>query len=182
MVLRRSAKLQGFPASAFASSVACSSARAGLNFITASSARMATLAGADTASARQAWAFSKRPTGAAPHEHSGSMAGCFNTPPYLRIQICKTQSHDTTDVLRGFCSRNARGFSLGGELGIAARAAWATRKEDAMQCPDCKRYRHDGPCEPVYDEPEDLEMLQIDAEQAAKRYLDALKRAEHEPR
>jgi len=43
-----------------------------------------------------------------------------------------------------------------------------------MQCPDCKQYRHDGPCEPVYDEPSLLEMLAIDAERARERYLEAL--------
>lgn len=44
-----------------------------------------------------------------------------------------------------------------------------------MQCPDCKRLRHVGECEPVYeDEPDALEMLAIDAEQARDRYLAAL--------
>lgn len=39
-----------------------------------------------------------------------------------------------------------------------------------MQCPDCKRLRHNGPCEPVYDEPDELELLAIDAAQAQERY------------
>ena len=43
-----------------------------------------------------------------------------------------------------------------------------------MQCVDCRRLRHDGECEPVYeDEPDTLEMLRIDAIQAVARYWDA---------
>ncbi len=45
-----------------------------------------------------------------------------------------------------------------------------------MQCPMCKGYRHDGPCEPVYDDEQDLEWLALDAAQANDRYLKALER------
>lgn len=52
-----------------------------------------------------------------------------------------------------------------------------------MQCPDCKRLRHAGECEPVYeDEPDMLEMLAIDAEQARDRYLMALAKRQAEER
>lgn len=46
-----------------------------------------------------------------------------------------------------------------------------------MQCPDCGGYRHPGPCTKSYwpePEPDDLEMLAIDAERARERYLEAL--------
>ena len=53
-----------------------------------------------------------------------------------------------------------------------------------MQCPDCKQYRHDGPCEPVYeDEPDTLEVLAIDALAAVRRYREERnkrKEAQHE--
>lgn len=45
-----------------------------------------------------------------------------------------------------------------------------------MQCPDCKRLRHFGECEPVYDEPDDLELLYIDAEAAIERYYNAMRK------
>jgi hypothetical protein len=40
-----------------------------------------------------------------------------------------------------------------------------------MMCPNCRKLRHDGHCDPVYeDEPDDLEMLRTDAEMAVHRY------------
>lgn len=49
-----------------------------------------------------------------------------------------------------------------------------------MQCPDCKRLRHNGPCDPVYEEPDELELLAIDAAQSRERYLRALEEKQHE--
>lgn len=50
-----------------------------------------------------------------------------------------------------------------------------------MICPDCNRLRHEGSCDPVYeDEPSDLEMLAIDAERARERYLSALEKHKKE--
>ena len=46
-----------------------------------------------------------------------------------------------------------------------------------MQCPICKGYRHEGPCEPDYDKDLELEMLEIAAAQARERYLAALEKA-----
>ena len=46
-----------------------------------------------------------------------------------------------------------------------------------MQCYICKKYRHDGPCEPDYDKDLELEMLEIAAEQAQARYQAALEKA-----
>lgn len=48
---------------------------------------------------------------------------------------------------------------------------------EMMQCQDCKRLRHHGPCDPVFDEPEEMELLAIDAQQAQARYLVALNNA-----
>jgi hypothetical protein len=57
-----------------------------------------------------------------------------------------------------------------------------------MQCPDCKQYRHDGPCDPYYGdmeryerdmaEPDILEMLAMDAERAIARLDEARKSTE----
>lgn len=47
-----------------------------------------------------------------------------------------------------------------------------------MICPNCNRLRHDGPCEPVFDDSAyELEGLKMDIEMAKGRYEAALKRA-----
>lgn len=56
-----------------------------------------------------------------------------------------------------------------------------------MQCIDCKRYRHPGPCEPYMSDMDECEMdyletLAIDAAQAAERYETALREKSHEHR
>lgn len=54
-----------------------------------------------------------------------------------------------------------------------------------MQCPDCKRLRHNGPCDPVYeDEPEDARQFFEEMELAKAQELVAardarLKEKEH---
>jgi len=64
-------------------------------------------------------------------------------------------------------------------------ASYRTQKEEAMQCPDCKRLRHNGPCEPVYeDEPTELDLLEMDYEFAKARFeaaKAAAKEQRHEP-
>ena len=48
-----------------------------------------------------------------------------------------------------------------------------------MQCPMCKQLRHPGPCDPVYeddDAPDLLEVLAMDAVAARSRYFAEKKR------
>lgn len=50
-----------------------------------------------------------------------------------------------------------------------------------MQCPDCKRLRHNGPCDPVYeDEPEDARQFYEDRE--LERAKDLVRAASASPR
>lgn len=86
-----------------------------------------------------------------------------------QLQIRPPPRHDIPRLCNIGRSRNRNG-GVGGNFSDG----------DVMQCPECKRYRHDGPCEPYmsdmeeYEMDHDLEMLQIDAERAAERYQAAL--------
>lgn len=58
-----------------------------------------------------------------------------------------------------------------------------------MQCVDCKKYRHAGPCDPVYIEDEPEDMRQFFEEMELERAKDLLaaqaaraKEDKHEPR
>ncbi len=55
-----------------------------------------------------------------------------------------------------------------------------------MQCPECKGYRHEGPCPDLCEGTDDsefeLEQLAMDADAALERYLSKLNEVNHERR